>query len=83
MTLQTEKPRIYVDFHNSDRHGRVRLNTVGTIEDLNSLGLVLCNGLHATFYCFELEQDGEVAYSHEEHLWVAVLTGSRRDLNND
>jgi hypothetical protein len=83
MTHQTEKPRIWVDFHNSDPQGRVRLNTVGTIESLNDLGLVLRSGLDATFYCFEREQDGEVAYSQEEHLWVALLTGESRDLNND
>jgi hypothetical protein len=83
MTNQTEKPRIWVDFHNSDAIGRVRLNIVGTIESLNSLGLVLRSGLDATFYCFEREQDGEVAYSEEEHLWVGLLTGESRDLNND
>ncbi len=83
MTNQTEKPRIWVDFHNSDTLGRVRLNTVGTIESLNSLGLVLHSGLGATFYCFEREQDGEVAYSQEEHLWVGVLNGETRDLSND
>ncbi len=83
MTHQTEKPRIWVDFHKSDALGRVRLNTVGTIESLNSLGLVLRSGLDATLYCFEREQDGEVAYSEEEHLWVGLLNGKSRDLNND
>jgi hypothetical protein len=83
MTYQTEKPKIWADFHNSDAQGRVRLNTVGTIESLNALGLVLRSGMGATFYCFEREQDGEVVYSQEEHLWVAALTGKARDLNND
>jgi hypothetical protein len=54
-----------------------------TIESLNSLGLVLRSGLDATLYCFEREQDGEVAYSEEEHLWVGSLNGELRDLNND
>ena len=56
---------------------------VGTIENLNNLGLVLRSGLDATFYCFEREQDGEVAYSEEEHLWVGLLNGESRDLNNE
>jgi len=83
MTHQTEKPKIWVDFHNSDALGRVRLNTVGTIENLNNFGLVLRRGLNVTFYCFEREQDGEVAYSEEEHLWVGLLKGKSRDLHND
>ena len=28
-------PRIYDDFHNADAKGRLRLNCVGTIEDLS------------------------------------------------
>jgi hypothetical protein len=83
MTHQTEKPRVWVDFNNSDAQGRVRLNTVGTIESLNSLELVLRSGLGATFYCFEREQDGEVVFSEEEHLWVGLLNGAARELNND
>lgn len=40
-------------------------------------------GLDATFYCFEREQDGKVVYSDEERVWVGLLTGEARDLNND
>lgn len=83
MTNATEKPKIWVDFHNCDIQGRIRLNTVGTIESLNELGLVISSDLIATFYCFEREQDGEIVYSQEEQLWVARLTGEARDLNND
>jgi len=43
------------------------------------LGLVLDSGLEdATFYCFEREQDGEVAYSEQEPLWVGLLNGESR-----
>lgn len=83
MKHQAEKPKIWVDFHNSDSRGRARLNTVGTIENLDTLGLVLLSGVSATFYCFEREQDGEVVYSEEERIWVGVLTGEARDRNND
>jgi hypothetical protein len=44
MTEKPQLPRVFVDFHNSDKKGRLRLNTVGTIQDLNQLGLVLREG---------------------------------------
>jgi hypothetical protein len=83
MTQPTGKLRIWVDFHNSDALGRVRLNTVGTIQSLNSAGIVLATGLEATFYCLEREQDGKVTYSPDEDLWVGSLDGISREFQND
>jgi hypothetical protein len=71
MTQFKEKPRVSVDFQNCDVLGRVRLNTVGTLQDLNNLGVVLQEGLEVHLYCMELEGDGTVTYSKEETLWVA------------
>jgi hypothetical protein len=68
-----EKPRVSIDFQNSDQKGRVRLNTVGTIQDLSRLGIVLREGLEIVLYCLELEADGRVTYSEEESLWVAEV----------
>lgn len=73
MTEPNEKPRVSVDFQNSDRLGRVRLNTVGTLRDLSTLGIVLREGLKVSLYCMELEGEGTVTYSTEEHLWVAAV----------
>jgi hypothetical protein len=73
MTDLNEKPRISVDFQNSDRLGRVRLNTVGTLRDLSTLGIVLREGLEINLYCMELEGEGTVTYSSEENLWVATV----------
>jgi hypothetical protein len=73
MTERKEIPRVFVDFHNSDRHGRVRLNTVGTLEDLNRLGIVLREGTEVVLYCHETEADAFVTYSAEEGLWVATI----------
>ena len=28
------KPKVYADFHNADPQGRLRLNCIGTTEDL-------------------------------------------------
>ena len=32
------KPKVYADFHNADANGRLRLNCVGTVEDLRGRG---------------------------------------------
>jgi hypothetical protein len=66
-------PRVFVDFNNSDRQGRVRLNCVGTVQDLNRLGIVLQEGAEMLLSCVELEVEGIVTYSTEEGLWVATV----------
>ncbi|MEG4320344.1 MULTISPECIES: hypothetical protein [unclassified Microcoleus] len=66
-------PKIFSDFHNADEQGRLRLNCVGTIEDLSRQNIKLQNGKLLTLYSEELEVDGAVQYSEEESLWVAVI----------
>ncbi|MEZ2231309.1 hypothetical protein [Microcoleus sp.] len=66
-------PRIFADFHNADEQGRLRLNCVGTIEDLSRQNIKLQDGQLLAFYDEELEVDGVVQYSEEENLWVAVI----------
>ena len=73
MTEAKQKPRVWVDFQNSDTQGRVRLSTVGTTDELKRLGIVLREGLEVVLYCLELEADGIVHYSAEEERWVAKL----------
>jgi hypothetical protein len=63
------KPRIYADFQNADILGRVRLNCVGTIEDLARQGIKLHEGLQVIVHDDELEADGEAQYSLEERVW--------------
>ncbi len=67
----SELPKVFVDFQNSDQHGRVRLNCVGTVEDLNRLGIALREGTPLLLSCLEMEGDGIATYSTEEHVWVA------------
>lgn len=67
------KPKVYADFHNADVQGRLRLNCIGTIEDLAQQQIVLRDGLMLTLYSEELEVEGRVQYSTEENLWVAVI----------
>lgn len=69
----SQLPIISADFHNADKQGRVRLNTVGSIEDLGRLGIQLVDGLRVTIHDEELEADGEVLYSSDEGIWVAKI----------
>jgi hypothetical protein len=68
---------VFVDFNNSDRQGRVRLNCVGTVQDLNRLGIILREGTEMLLSCVELEIEGIATYSTEEGLWVARVDWDR------
>lgn len=65
--------RVFADFHNADVQGRLRLNCIGTVEDLAHQHIVLRDGLALTLYSEELEVEGVVQYSVDENLWVAVI----------
>jgi hypothetical protein len=75
-------PKVYADFHNADAQGRVRLNCIGTMEDLAQQHIELCEGLLLTVYSDDLDDkgrldellvDGVVSFSQEEHCWVATI----------
>lgn len=51
-------PRVFADFHNADAQGRLRLNCVGTVEDLAHQQVVLRDGLLLTLYSEDLEVEG-------------------------
>jgi hypothetical protein len=79
------KPKVYADFHNADANGRLRLNCVGTVEDLARQGITLRDGMPLTLYSDdvdpngqldELVVDGVVSFSDEEHCWVAAIDWS-------
>lgn len=70
---EPNRPRVFADLHNADKQGRVRLNCVGTAQDLARLGVRLQEDLDLTIYSEELEADGRVTYSAEEQLWVAEI----------
>ena len=55
-------PRIFADFHNADEQSRLRLNCVGTIEDLSRQNIKLQNGQLLTLYSEELEVDGKARW---------------------
>lgn len=68
-----ENQRVFVDFHNADAQGRLRLNCIGTIEDLSAQKIELQSGQQLTLYSEDLEVDGVVEYSNSEHLWVVII----------
>jgi hypothetical protein len=76
------KPKIYADFHNADPQGRLRLNCIGTVEDLSQQQVELREGLVLALYSDDLDDhgqldelltDGVVSFSEEEHCWVAAI----------
>src|SRR5208337_1834613 len=71
------KPLIYADFINADPVGRLRLNCIGTIQDLARLGVRLQEGLKVSLHDEEMEAEGEVHYSGEERIWVAKIDGNK------
>lgn len=68
------KPILFADFNNADVKGRLRLNCAGTTRDLAEQKLNLEPGLRVILYDGdELEADGEVQFSADENIWVAVI----------
>ena len=68
------RPKVYADFHNADPRGRVRLSCVGTVRDLEKQQITLSEGLRLVLTDDdELEAEGEVRFSDEERVWVAVV----------
>lgn len=68
--------KIYADFHNTNTAGAVRLNTVGTIKDLNAQGVVLRTGLAVCLYSEDFEGPGVVEFSEDEGVWAARFNWS-------
>lgn len=66
-------PRIFADFHNADSRGRLRLNCIGTIEDLDRQQIELYQDEKLILYSEDLEVDGVVQYSEEENVWTADI----------
>src|SRR5437764_5548182 len=76
------KPRVYADFHNADSQSRLRLNCIGTMEDLAQQHIELREGLLLTLYSDDLDDEGQldelmvdgvVSFSEEESCWVAAI----------
>ncbi len=64
---------ITADFNNADRSGRLRLNLIGSTRDFARLGVRLEEGLRIVVRDDDLEADGELTFSTDEHIWVAKI----------
>jgi hypothetical protein len=69
-------PQVFVDFQNTDRRRRLRLNCRGTLDDLEAYGIHLEDGLVLEFTDDELHSRGSVEFSSEERIWVAVVNST-------
>jgi hypothetical protein len=64
--------KIFVDFNNCDSYGRARLNTKGTLEDLERFDIYLKPELELLLDDGEgLSAIGIVHFSEDEKIWVA------------
>jgi hypothetical protein len=76
-------PQVYVDFQNASPSGWVRLNCVGTTQDLSRQQVHLREGLRLMLYSGDDvdEQgrtghhvaEGTAIYSQDESCWAAVI----------
>jgi hypothetical protein len=64
---------VYADFNNADPAGRVRLHVRGTVDDLKTFSIELCEGLELTLSDGELRVRGIVRFSTDEQIWVAEV----------
>lgn len=65
-----------MDFHSADSQGRIRLNCIGTVEDLSRQRVEPREGLVVTLYSDDLDNqsrldellvEGVVSFLEEEH----------------
>lgn len=73
MNEAPNRPVVRVDFQNADPDGLVRLNTAGTVIDIERQSIDLQPGLHLLLVDAELSAAGQVAWSEDEKLWVAEV----------
>ena len=67
------KPVISADFNSADPKGRLRLNLVGSMRDLETLGERVREGLEVIVRDEGLWAEGALERSQEEGIWVAVI----------
>lgn len=70
---------IFADFNNRDIKGFLRLNTVGTIDDLSEQGIVLAEGLHLTVSDGDLVAETIVRAPGDEGIWRAEIVDGPYD----
>jgi hypothetical protein len=77
MQQSSSIPRIYADFNNCDREGRVRLNCIGSRADLDRLGITLSEGMDLMVSDAELEVEAVATFVADDSIWAAVFDPQR------
>jgi len=74
-TIMMKLPiKIFADFNNADGEGRVRLNTSGTLNDLENNNVKLETGLEILLDDNDgLTAIGIVQFSETESIWIAIV----------
>jgi hypothetical protein len=73
MNNEREPVRLFADFQNGDKNGRIRLNTCGTQRDLSALAINLYDGMRVRLDDGEeFVADGIVRHYDTEG-WVAEI----------
>lgn len=67
-------PKIFADFNNADRKGRIRLNTNGSLSDIKLLKIELIDGKKVMLDDDDgLATIGSLMFSEEERIWVVEI----------
>jgi len=61
--------RIYADFNSKDEQGRVVLNTIGSLRDLEAHKDEIHVGMKVTLYMPDVEVDGVLVY---DRVWLGI-----------
>lgn len=68
--------KISVDFQNADKNGRVRLSTVGALQNIQENQIELLEGKQIELDDEEgLKNLGVLKFSKEENIWLQKLIG--------
>ena len=70
--------RLYVDFNNRDENGKIRINTVGSLRDIELLKSELRSGVNVTLYDEELEFQARLERDELFNIWLGVVDWSTR-----
>ena len=66
--------KIFADFNNTDSQGRIRLNTHGTIVDIEKQQINMRSGMEVLLDDYdELSISGIIEFSEKENIWVAII----------
>ena len=66
--------KIFADFNNADAHGRLRLNTNGSLNDIKEQNISLKPGMMVQLNDNdEFSISGIVEFSNEENIWVVKI----------